>query len=141
MCKTYIANSLEELPKVARQILLDYKDERIFVLNGLMGAGKTTFTKAVCEVLGVKDNVCSPTFAIVNEYLSDIVGDIYHFDFYRINKEEEAFDIGLEEYLYSGNYCFMEWSERVINLLPKHFTKITIKEVENSKREIKIERV
>ncbi len=141
MCKTYIANSLEELPKVARQILLDYKDERIFILNGLMGAGKTTFTKAVCEVLGVKDNVCSPTFAIINEYFSDIVGDIYHFDFYRINKEEEAFDIGLEEYLYSGNYCFMEWSERVINLLPKHFTRITIKEVENFKREIKIERI
>ncbi|MFA6199336.1 MAG: tRNA (adenosine(37)-N6)-threonylcarbamoyltransferase complex ATPase subunit type 1 TsaE [Bacteroidales bacterium] len=141
MCKTYIANSLEELPKVARQILLDYKDERIFVLNGSMGAGKTTFTKAVCEVLGVKDNVCSPTFAIINEYFSDIVGDIYHFDFYRINKEEEAFDIGLEEYLYSGNYCFMEWSERIINLLPKHFTRITIKEVDNLKREIKIERV
>jgi len=140
MCKTYIANSLEELPKVARQILLDYKDERIFVLNGLMGAGKTTFTKAVCEVLGVKDNVCSPTFAIVNEYYSDIVGDIYHFDFYRINKEDEAFDIGLEEYLYSGNYCFIEWSERVINLLPKHFTRITIKEIEDFKREIKIER-
>lgn len=140
MCKTYIANSLEELPKVARQILLDYKDERIFVLNGLMGAGKTTFTKAVCEVLGVKDNVCSPTFAIINEYYSDIVGDIYHFDFYRINKEDEAFDIGLEEYLYSGNYCFIEWSERVINLLPKHFTRITIKEIEDFKREIKIER-
>lgn len=141
MCKTYIANSLEELPKVARQILLDYKDERIFVLNGLMGAGKTTFTKAVCEVLGVKDNVCSPTFAIVNEYFSDIFGNIYHFDFYRINKEDEAFDIGLEEYLYSGNYCFMEWSERIINLLPKHFTRITIKEIENFKREIKTERV
>jgi tRNA threonylcarbamoyladenosine biosynthesis protein TsaE len=140
MCKTYIANSLEELPKVARQILLDYKDERIFVLNGFMGAGKTTFTKAVCEVLGVKDNVCSPTFAIINEYYSDIVGDIYHFDFYRINKEDEAFDIGLEEYLYSGNYCFIEWSERVINLLPKHFTRITIKEIEDFKREIKIER-
>lgn len=141
MCKIYIANNLEELTKVAKQILSDYKDERIFVLEGLMGAGKTTFTKAVCQVLGVKDNVCSPTFAIVNVYYSESAGDIYHFDFYRINKEEEAFDIGFEEYLYSGNYCFMEWSERIINLLPKHYTKITIKEIEDFKREIKIERV
>jgi len=141
MCRIYIANGLEDLPKLAKQIILDYKDERIFVLEGLMGAGKTTFTKAVCQVLGVKDNVCSPTFAIVNEYYSDIAGDIYHFDFYRINKEEEAFDIGFEEYLYSGNYCFMEWSERIVNLLPKHFTRITIKEIEDLKREIKIERV
>lgn len=141
MCNIYIANNLEELPKVAKQILSDYKDERIFILEGLMGAGKTTFTKAVCQILGVKDNVCSPTFAIVNVYYSENFGDIYHFDFYRINKEEEAFDIGFEEYVYSGNYCFLEWSERIINLLPKHFTKITIKEIEDFKREIKIERV
>lgn len=141
MTKHYLVNNLQELNSVAEKLLIDFRDERVFALDGLMGAGKTTFTKSICHVLGAKDEVCSPTFAIVNEYLSETFGAIYHFDFYRINKESEAFDIGLEEYLYSGNYCFLEWSERIKNLLPKHYTIVKITEIEDNKREIIAERV
>ncbi|MDD2576123.1 MAG: tRNA (adenosine(37)-N6)-threonylcarbamoyltransferase complex ATPase subunit type 1 TsaE, partial [Bacteroidales bacterium] len=102
MQSTFLANSISELQTIAQQIIDSYKDDRIFILEGEMGAGKTTLTKSICKHLGANDNVCSPTFAIVNQYFSEKAGDIYHFDFYRINKEQEAFDIGFEEYLYSG---------------------------------------
>lgn len=138
MLQKYIANTLEELPVIAKDILSMHNKERIFILEGDMGAGKTTITKALCRQLGTTDNVCSPTFSIVNHYLSKEMGDIYHFDFYRINNEQEAFDIGFEEYIYSGSYCFIEWAERVINLLPSHYTIISIKEIEKDKREITI---
>lgn len=137
----YIAESLDELPLIAKQIIENNPESRIFLLEGAMGAGKTTFTKAICECFEVESNVCSPTFAIVNEYFSNKVGKIYHFDFYRINKEEEAYDIGVEEYLYGGDYCFLEWSERISNLLPEHYVKINITEIQNHYREIKIERI
>lgn len=141
MQSTFIANSIFELQTIAQQIIDSYKDDRIFILEGEMGAGKTTLTKSICKHLGANDNVCSPTFAIVNQYFSEKAGDIYHFDFYRINKEQEAFDIGFEEYLYSGNYCFIEWAEKVSNLLPLHYIIISIKETQDQKREITIKEV
>lgn len=141
MQSSYIANSISDLKLIAQKIIENYKNDRIFILEGKMGAGKTTLTKYICEILGANDNVCSPTFAIVNQYYSEKAGDIYHFDFYRINKEQEAFDIGFEEYLYSGNYCFIEWAEKVINLLPLHYITISIKEIQDQKREISIKEV
>lgn len=137
----YIASKLEDLPEIAKSIIEENLDQRIFLLEGEMGVGKTTLTKSICDYLQVEDNVYSPTFAIINEYLSPIFGNIYHFDFYRINKEEEAYDIGIEEYLYSGEYCFLEWSQRIANLIPPRYVKVNIQELDNNRREIKIERI
>ncbi|MDR0970835.1 MAG: tRNA (adenosine(37)-N6)-threonylcarbamoyltransferase complex ATPase subunit type 1 TsaE [Bacteroidales bacterium] len=132
----YIANSLSDLAFIAKDIMEKFPNDRIFLLEGEMGAGKTTFTKAIGEYFNVEDNVSSPTFAIVNEYYSNIVGRIFHFDFYRIENRNEAFDIGLEEYLYSGNYCFLEWSEKVIELIPEEKVIIRIKVLDDNIREI-----
>jgi tRNA threonylcarbamoyladenosine biosynthesis protein TsaE len=101
-----------------------------------MGAGKTTFTKAICEVLGVEDVINSPTFAIVNEYRSAEAELIYHFDFYRIKKIEEVYDMGYEDYFYSGALCFIEWPELVEDLLPEGTVKVTIEEKEDGSRVI-----
>ena len=102
-----------------------------------MGAGKTTFTKAVCECLGVEDVINSPTFAIVNEYRSDSGELIYHFDFYRIKKLEEVYDMGYEDYFYSGALCFIEWPELVEELLPGNTVKVTIEENEDGSRTVR----
>ena len=107
------------------------------MLYGPMGAGKTTFIKYLCEQLGVKDSTSSPTFSIVNEYDSDN-GLIYHFDFYRIKDEQEAFDFGYEEYFYSGAYCFIEWPEKIPNLLPEEAKEIQISIVDPDTRKISI---
>ncbi len=121
-------HSLEQLPEVARKLLNDFSDERFFAFFGKMGVGKTTLIKELCAALGVKDNVCSPTFAIVNEY-SDRVGEpVYHFDFYRLKSVAEAYDIGYEEYFYSGCYCFTEWTEKVEELLPERYVRVEIVE-------------
>ena len=105
-----------------------------------MGAGKTTFIKAICEELGVSDVITSPTFAIVNEYRSDVAGElIYHFDFYRIKKLEEVYDMGYEDYFYSGALCFIEWPELIEELLPGNAIKVTIEEVENGERKVTLE--
>ena len=105
-------------------------------MYGKMGAGKTTFTKAVCECLGVEDVINSPTFAIVNEYRSDSGELIYHFDFYRIKKLEEVYDMGYEDYFYSGALCFIEWPELVEQLLPGNTVKVTIEENEDGSRTV-----
>lgn len=126
MLKEIIANSLEDLPKAAEELLLLAGDEaRVFLFNAPMGTGKTTFIKVLCGVLGVQENVSSPTFSIVNEY-SGAKGPIYHFDFYRLKEEQEAFDLGYEEYFYSGNYCFVEWPQKIENLLPEEAVFIEI---------------
>ena len=104
----------------------------MFAFYGGMGAGKTTFIKAVCEQLGVKDAVTSPTFAIVNEYASDF-GPVYHFDFYRIDDIEEAYDMGCEEYFYSGETCIVEWSEKARELIPDDAWQVRIEKKENSR--------
>ena len=121
-------HSVEQLPEVARNLLDTFSEERFFAFFGKMGVGKTTLIKELCAVLGVKDNVCSPTFAIVNEY-SDSDGEpVYHFDFYRLKSVAEAYDIGYEEYFYSGCYCFTEWTEKVEELLPEHYVRVEIEE-------------
>ncbi len=130
--------ALEELPKVAAQIVAFAQEEKIWLFNGEMGAGKTTLIKAVCEQLEVIDNVSSPTFAIVNEYLTRKHRVIYHFDFYRIKNEREVADIGIEEYFDSGNYCFLEWASLIPSLLPTSYLNIDIELLANSYRVIKL---
>ncbi len=122
-------NTLEEIEDAARQFVEAMGDNTVFAFYGKMGAGKTTFIKEVCKLLGVTDNITSPTFAIVNEYRSDIAGElIYHFDFYRIKKLEEVYDLGYEDYFYSGAVCFIEWPELIEELLPGNTIKVTIEE-------------
>ena len=119
--------SLESIHEAAREFITALGDNTVFALYGKMGAGKTTFIKAVCEELGVSDVITSPTFAIVNEYRSDIAGElIYHFDFYRIKKLEEVYDMGYEDYLYSGALCFIEWPEKIEELLPGDVVEVAI---------------
>ena len=119
--------SLESIHEAAREFIAAMGDNTVFALYGKMGAGKTTFVKALCEELGVSDVISSPTFAIVNEYRSDETGElIYHCDFYRIKKLSEVYDMGYEDYFYSGALCFIEWPELVEELLPGDAVKVTI---------------
>jgi len=118
-------NSITELNSAAKALFNFSGDAKIFVFEGEMGAGKTTFIKTVCEELGVRDVVSSPTFSIVNEYETPD-STVYHFDFYRIKNIREAYDIGYEEYFYSGNICLIEWPERVAELLPENYIKVEI---------------
>ena len=121
-----ILNSLSELPTAAVQIIEAIGDRNVLAFYGEMGAGKTTFIKAVCVALGVKETISSPTFSIVNEYLSASGRKIYHFDFYRIKDIDEAFDMGYEEYLYSDALCFIEWPEKIEAILPENVFPISI---------------
>jgi tRNA threonylcarbamoyladenosine biosynthesis protein TsaE len=114
------------LPSAAKKLLSSFKDSRIFAFYGSMGAGKTTIIKAVCRELGATDIVSSPTFTLVNEYLTSDGKSIYHIDFYRIRKQEEVFDFGIEEYLTGKSYCFLEWPELVEELLPEETLKVRI---------------
>lgn len=136
--------SLENIRETAKSFVNEIGDRRVFALYGKMGAGKTTFIKAICEELGVEDVITSPTFAIVNEYEispevtlgNDTVSTVYHFDFYRIKKLEEVYDMGYEDYLYSGGLCFMEWPELVEELLPDNTVRVTIEEQPDGSRTI-----
>ena len=128
-------HNTDNLREAARQFISAIGDRRIFAFYGKMGAGKTTFIKAICEELGVEDVITSPTFAIVNEYRSETTLQlIYHFDFYRIKKLEEVYDMGYEDYFYSGALCFMEWPELIEELLPEDVVKVTISEQEDGSR-------
>jgi len=135
----FIINSIEEIHGIAKKFIEEIGDKKIFAFNGKMGAGKTTFIKAICEVMGVKEIINSPTFSIVNEYEAADGRIIFHFDCYRINKIQEALDLGAEEYLYSGNLCFIEWSENIAPLLPDSLVNVNIEEMENGKRKIIIQ--
>ena len=128
-----IIHSIDSIDKAAREFVAHIGQRRIFAFYGGMGAGKTTFIKAVCQQLGVTDTVSSPTFAIVNEYDSDL-GPIYHFDFYRIKKLSEVLDLGFEDYAYSGNLCLMEWPELIEEILPEETICVRIEEIANGKR-------
>ncbi len=119
-------NTPQDLPMVAQTILSQYPQQRIFALRGPMGAGKTTFMHAMAQALGSTGEVSSPTFAIVNQYSLPHNDCIYHFDFYRLKNINDAYNIGLEDYLYSGCYCFMEWAEKVEELLPEDCINIYI---------------
>jgi tRNA threonylcarbamoyladenosine biosynthesis protein TsaE len=130
--------SLDKIADAAQEFVAQMGNRRVFAFHGGMGAGKTTFIKAICQHLGVKDAVTSPTFAIVNEYGSDI-GPIYHFDFYRIKNLGEVMDLGFEDYAYSGNLCLMEWPELIEELLPEDTTNVHIAETENGMRIVRID--
>lgn len=123
-------DNLGQLPDVARKLLEAFSDERFFAFFGKMGVGKTTLIKEICAALGVEDVVCSPTFAIVNEYTTAEDEPVYHFDFYRMNSIREAYDIGYEEYFYSGCYCFTEWTEKIEEILPERYVRVEITEEE-----------
>lgn len=121
-----IVKNPAELLSVATLLLTYCEGKKIFAFRGGMGSGKTTFIKAICEALGVKDGVSSPTFSIVNEYLARTGEKIYHFDFYRIKNISEAYDMGYEDYFYSNNWCFVEWPEKVEGLLPPDTVMVNI---------------
>ena len=114
------------LQEAAKTFVENMDNNKIFAFYGEMGAGKTTLIKAICEQMGVRDTVTSPTFAIVNEYLDGRENSIYHFDFYRIEKLEEVYDMGYEDYFYSGNVCFLEWPELIEDILPSETVRVTI---------------
>lgn len=131
-------NKLEEIKDVAQQFLDYVGDRTIFALYGPMGVGKTTFVKAIAECLEVEDDVSSPTFAIVNEYLTKKGNSIYHFDFYRVNNISEALDFGYEEYFYSGNKCFIEWPDKIEELLPETIVNCYFNENADGSRELEV---
>mgnify|MGYP006051123603 FL=1 len=137
--KSLKITSLDNIEEVAKEFINLMGDDTIFAFYGKMGAGKTTFIKALCKALGVEDEVNSPTFAIVNEYRSESTAElIYHFDFYRIKKVEEVYDLGYEDYFYSGALCFIEWPELIEELLPEDTKKISIEENNDGERIITI---
>lgn len=129
--------TLSQIDEIAIEISKRLK-HKIVLLNGQMGAGKTTLVKAIAKALGVREVANSPTFSIVNEYPTSDGEILYHFDMYRLESEEEAYDFGVEEYLDSGNFCFIEWSERIPNLLPKEVHIIDIEIVNESIRQIQL---
>ena len=137
--KTIQITSLDTIHEAAKEFIANMYDRTVFAFHGKMGAGKTTFIKALCEELGVEDVINSPTFAIINEYRSETTGElIYHFDFYRINKLSEAEDIGTEDYFYSGALCFIEWPEKVEDLLPGDVVDVTITENPDGSRTVEV---
>ena len=132
--------SIDGLKSAAKQLTEFAGAEKIFLFYGDMGAGKTTFIKSLCEQLGIKETVTSPTFSIVNEYRGK-TNKIYHFDFYRLKNQNEALDMGYEEYFYSGDYCFIEWPEKISDLLPPHYIRIDIQVLGANERLLTFEKI
>ena len=128
--------SLDTIHEAAKEFVKEMGEGKVFAFYGKMGAGKTTFIKALCEVLGVEDVITSPTFAIINEYTDGKGDPIYHFDFYRIKKLEEVYDMGYEDYFYSGNLCLLEWPELIEDILPENVIKVTIEEQPDGTRKL-----
>ncbi|MDH6306877.1 tRNA threonylcarbamoyladenosine biosynthesis protein TsaE [Parabacteroides sp. PF5-5] len=129
--------SLDTIRDAAKEFIVQMDDKTVFAFHGNMGAGKTTFIKAICEELGVEDVINSPTFAIINEYRSEKNGElIYHFDFYRINKPAEAEDLGVSDYFYSGALCFIEWPEKIDDFLPADVVNVSITEEADGSRSV-----
>ena len=138
--QTIQIKSLETIREAAKEFIAGMDDRTVFAFYGPMGAGKTTFIKAICEELGVEDVINSPTFAIINEYRSDTTGElIYHFDFYRIKKIEEVYDLGYEDYFYGGGLNFIEWPELIEPLLPEDTVKVEIAENSDGGRVVKVD--
>jgi tRNA threonylcarbamoyladenosine biosynthesis protein TsaE len=130
--------SQDDLNEIALQVIAKAADTKVWLFKGEMGSGKTTFIKVLGAALGVADHMSSPTFSIVNEYLAKDGRKIYHFDFYRIKNEAEAYDIGTEEYFYSGNYCFIEWPEKIRSLIPAERVELVITPENQTHRTIAI---
>lgn len=135
--QTIVISSLQDLPRAARVFLQSLGERRLVAFYGAMGAGKTTFIKALCDALGVTDVVNSPTFAIVNEYYSEkLAENVFHFDFYRIRHVDEVRDLGFDDYLRSGCFCLMEWPELVEDLLPDDIVRVTLSELPDGSRSL-----
>ena len=130
---------LSSINDAARELINTFPDKRIFAFYGEMGAGKTTLIKALCRVLQVTDVTSSPSFGLIYEYRTRGSDSVYHFDFYRIEHLEEAYDIGYEEYIDSGQYCFIEWPEKIASLLPPETVNVDLQIVENNERTIEVE--
>ena len=130
--------SLEEINKVAQQVI-ESNPEKVILFNGEMGAGKTTLIKSICKYLGVENPTSSPTFSLVNEYETAKNQLVYHFDVYRLKNQNEALDMGIDEYLYSGNWCFIEWAEKIEDLIPENHSIITISTLSNGKRLLELQ--
>lgn len=128
--------SLDTIHEAAKEFIKRMGKEKVFAFYGKMGAGKTTFIKALCEVLGVEDVITSPTFSLINEYTDGQGNPIYHFDFYRIKKLEEVYDMGYEDYFYSGCLCLLEWPELIEGILPEDVVKVTIEEQADGTRKL-----
>jgi tRNA threonylcarbamoyladenosine biosynthesis protein TsaE len=133
----YHAGTLSSLPDIAKSIIADAGNQRLLAFYGEMGVGKTTLIQSVCRNLGVATEVTSPTFALVNEYAGSL-GPVFHFDFYRINRIEEALDFGIEEYFESGAWCLMEWPERIEELLPEPRVIVSLTEEPDGSRTIRV---
>ena len=135
-----ITFTLDQIQTIAAEILQQASSQKIFLFYGEMGAGKTTLIKALCAELGVEGQVSSPTFAIVNEYAAK-QGKVFHFDFYRLKNQNEALDMGYEEYFYSGEYCFIEWPEKIPDLLPPNYTEINITAQNDGLRQVTLKNI
>jgi len=134
-------NTIKSLDQTAAKLIEKFPGQRIFAFYGRMGAGKTSFIQAICRILDTPDNVTSPTFAIINEYNTERGDSVFHFDFYRIKDMEEAFDLGYEDYFYSGSYCLIEWPELVEPLLPQTYVRVNIEVLEDGARLISAEHI
>ena len=132
-----ISFTISQINDVAKQILA-YQPQKIVLFNGEMGVGKTTLIKELCAVLGVKNTISSPTFSIVNEYQIDNNTAVYHFDLYRLKSSEEALDMGIDDYLYSNQWCFIEWSEKIIELIPEKHSIVQLSVLDNGMRTLEI---
>lgn len=132
-------NNIKQINQAAKEFIANIGNNKVFAFYGKMGVGKTTFIKAICEELNVEDIITSPTFAIINEYESKTIGNIYHFDFYRIKKIDEVYDMGYEDYFYSGALCFIEWPELIEDLLPGDAVNVHIDENEDGSRTIRFD--
>lgn len=130
--------SLNQIDEVARQVV-EQNPHKVILFNGEMGAGKTTFIKALSKALGVQSATSSPTFSLVNEYETENDDLVYHFDVYRLKNESEAYDMGMDEYLHSGHWCFIEWAEKIPNLIPDKHSVITIESLVDGKRKLILE--
>lgn len=136
------AFQLKDIPKIAENLISEFDKHRVFIFRAPMGAGKTTLIKEICHQLGTHDVVASPTFAIVNVYESASKEDIYHFDFYRLEKVQDAFEIGFYDYLDSGSYCFIEWPDLILEYLPDAYVEVRISEgKDENTRQLKAELV
>lgn len=133
-------DKVEDAGKVSSELIRFAEDYKVWFFEGEMGVGKTTFIKQLCRELGVKDTIASPTYSIVNEYRDGDNNPIYHFDFYRLNNEEEAMDLGVEDYFYSGDLCLGEWPERVSSLFPEKYLYINMRLTSTHKRALEIEK-
>jgi tRNA threonylcarbamoyladenosine biosynthesis protein TsaE len=138
---TVYCKNIADVKSAARQLMKLASDEKIWVFKGQMGAGKTTLIKSIAEEFGIKEKVSSPTFSLVNEYQNDKNETFYHFDFYRVDLPEEVLEIGIDEYFYSGNYCWIEWAERIPEFVPNNFLLIEITVKEDDSREIVVKHV